>query len=692
MLPDALSAFFSRAATRLGLVAGIRGVVLVLGAGIPLIALRLMGTLPASQVIAALGIALVVVVAMMVWWSPRRPVQIAAEVESRTSAARNILITAAEIHANHVPLRDDVREVVLRDAAGAASTLNLTQLFPVKRALVWIAALVVVWVIGLSIDGSTIARARDRVAGRTPPPDISKVIITVTPPAYTGRPSQILSDPERIDALAGSALRIAVEGTATEIELVAVGERRRLVSGANTTFTGDLIVNEDGFIALQPFGAGDAAGLRRVIAVGVTQDHAPVARITAPGKDLFLAKPDRTVPIRIEATDDIGVASLRLSYTKVSGSGENFTFSTGEFPLQIARVPVTGAPETWTATSALPLASLGLEPGDLVVYRALVADRRPGAPNVESDAFVVQILLPGEALAEGFSIDEERDRYAISQQMIIIKTERLIANKTKIPAADFADQALTLAAEQRKVRAEFVFMMGGEFEDAASATGDLNEEEEAANESELLAGRMQNNGRRDIITATRYMSRAAQSLTNVQVGAALPDEKLALAALQRAFVKSRYILRVMTLRERVDESRRLSGKLDTAADWRRPVATATDDPRSRALLNSLSETSQLVALPRYTPAEANRLAATAESLLRLDPALSPVAQLFSRAATAIGVGQSLADVRGLVDAAAVALSRAARTGAPAAPPNADPSSSRLNGALADQVRRAGGRR
>jgi len=276
---------------------------------------------------------------------------------------------------------------VLRDAAGAASTLNLAQLFPVKRALIWIAALAVVWAVGLSIDGSTVARARDRVTGRTSPPEISRVTITVTPPAYTSRPSHILSDPERVDALAGSSLRIVVEGTATDVELAAVGERRRLAPGANATFTSDLIVNEDGFIALQPFGAADAAGLRRVIAVGVTQDHAPVARITAPGKDLFLAKPDRTVPIRIEATDDIGVASLRLSYTKVSGSGENFTFVTGEFPLQIARVPVAGAPETWTATSALPLASLGLEPGDLVVYRAPVPDRRPGAPAGEPDAF-----------------------------------------------------------------------------------------------------------------------------------------------------------------------------------------------------------------------------------------------------------------------------------------------------------------
>ena len=691
MLPDTLAAFFSRAATRLGVVAGVRGAALALGAGMPLIALRWSGALPAAQLAIALVLALVIVVAMMIWWSPRRPVEIAAQIESRTPVARNLLITAAEIQAHGTPLRDDVRDVVMRDAAGAASRVNLSDAFPIRRGVTWIAALVIVWAIGLSIDHTTIARARDRVAGRAPAPEISTITITVTPPEYTGRPSQVLANPERVDVIAGSALHIVAEGSATEVELAAVGQRHRLAAH-DAKFSGDLVATEDGFIALQPFGVNDAAGLRRVIPLSVIQDHAPTARITAPGKDLFLAKPDRTLPVRIEAADDLGVASLRLAYTKVTGSGENFTFTTGEFPLEIGRQPVAGAPDLWIGTSTMPLPKLGLEPGDLLVYRALVADRRPGAAAVESDAFVIQILAPGEALSEGFSIDEEKDRYAISQQMIIIKTERLIANKGKIAAEDFADQAAGLAAEQRKVRAEFVFMMGGEFEDAGAINGDLNEEAEAANESELAAGRMQNNGRSDIINATRYMSRAAQNLTNVQPGVALPDEKSALAALQRAFVKSRYILRVLTARERIDDQRRLSGKLDAATDWRRPVATASDDPRSRALLNSLAEVAQLVALPRYASSEANRLSATAQALLRLDPALSPVAQAFSRASAAIGAGKAPRDISALVDAAAVALASAARTGAPAAPAVADPSQSRLHGALADQLRKSGGRR
>ncbi|TAK15084.1 MAG: hypothetical protein EPO35_08395 [Acidobacteria bacterium] len=691
MQPDPLQRFFARAGARLRVVAGFRGVALALAAGVPLLSLRWLGTLSWPELASAMGVAAVVVAAIMIWVSPRRADRIAAEVESRTPAPKNVLITAAEIQTTATPLRDDVRAVVFRDAADAAARVDLPAIFPLRRTLAWMLSLAAVWAIGLSIDGRTVARARARLTGSAITPEISRLAVTVTPPPYTGRPAHVLVDPERIDVLAGSTLHLVVEGSAAEIELTAAGAHRRLVA-AGGTFSGDVTAADDGFVALQPFGAGDVAGIRRVVPVAVTLDHAPVARIVEPGKDLFLAKPDRTLPVKIEATDDIGLTSLRLTFTKVTGSGENFTFTTGEFPVQITRRPVAGAPDAWSAVSTLPLPTLRLEPGDLLVYRALVADGRPGATPVESDAFVIQILMPGEALAEGFTIDEDHDRYAISQQMIIIKTERLIANQAKLSAEDFQDQAHTLAAEQRKVRAEFVFMMGGEFEDATTATGDINEEEEAANEAELLAGRMQNNGRRDIITATRYMSRAAQRLTDLQPGAALPDEKSALVSLQRAFVRSRYILRVLTARERIDDARRLSGKLEAASDWRRPSPSATDDPKLRALLAALAGVSRLTGVRRYTAAEADQLAATAESLLRLDPGLSPVAEAFSRAAAAIADGRSAGDVSALVNTAAVALSAAARAGAPGAPATADPSASRLHGALADLMRRAGGRR
>jgi hypothetical protein len=108
------------------------------------------------------------------------------------------------------------------------------------------------------------------------------------------------------------------------------------------------------------------------------------------------------------------------------------------------------------------------------------------------------------------------DRYALSQQMVILKTEKLIAKRATMPAAALAEEAAQLAGEQRRVRAEFVFMMGGEFAQEVTgedASGDLDETHEAESEGELADGRMANKGRASLLAAVRAMSRAAVALT-----------------------------------------------------------------------------------------------------------------------------------------------------------------------------------
>ena len=77
--------------------------------------------------------------------------------------------------------------------------------------------------------------------------------------------------------------------------------------------------------------------------------------------------------------------------------------------------------------------------------------------------------------------------------MLIVKTERLHRRRASMPAADSTEAALNLAVEQRMIRAEFVFMLGGEVED---------EEVEAEQSTELQAGRLQNRGQRDLRAAT----------------------------------------------------------------------------------------------------------------------------------------------------------------------------------------------
>src|SRR6185436_11886263 len=105
--------------------------------------------------------------------------------------------------------------------------------------------------------------------------------------------------------------------------------------------------------------------------------------------------------------------------------------------------------------------------------------------------------------------------------------------------------AQSIAAEQRAVRAEFVFMMGGELAEevlAAAGLSNLDESAEAAAEEDIAAGRLANRGRLDLVRAIRSMSRANTALNATNLAQALKDERAALVYLQGAFSHARYIL------------------------------------------------------------------------------------------------------------------------------------------------------
>ena len=314
--------------------------------------------------------------------------------------------------------------------------------------------------------------------------------------------------------------------------------------------------------------------------------------LTSPGRDLFFSTVPASVPVAITAEDDLALGSVELRYTAVSGSGERFTFVERTVPVTLTRATA----RTWSASGTWSLAQLELAPGDLVVYRAIATDRRPGAPPVESESYVIEVVTPGAIAAEGFAADDQRDRYAASQQMVILKTERLLARRASLPPDSLSQESRMLSAEQRQVRAEFVFMMGGEVEDlAAEAAGtlELNEVAEAEAEGDLLAGRLQNQGRVDMMRAIRAMSRASAALTDANLDQALRDERVALDNLMRAFARSRFILRALTQRERIDLDRRLSGSLNRTSGLSGPVAEGAPPGEVAGLRRLLAELAAL---------------------------------------------------------------------------------------------------
>jgi len=630
-------------------------------------------------------------------WKTTTRASIVRALEHGQPGFGNLLVTADELAHETLTAKPPVRARVFADAAARVQQADLRAAFSIAplirilllAAVAWTSVEVAhLWRNRTTRDGgrgaSQTARSDDPFVG----PSL-QVSVAIEPPAYTGLPEVKAVNPEQVQAIEGSTLVLAIDATGARVSVERDGRTRTLTRGADGSFTDRLPVTKTGYILITA-DAGEAppkplanAGARRMLPIVVTPDALPAVRLTAPARDLVYAGGNPRIGFDARATDDFGLRSLALRYTKVSGSGENFEFQEGEIPLTVTRANT----REWAGSASRSLAELNLREGDMLVYRAVAADARPGDGSASSDAFFIEISKLGVAAGDAFTLPQEESKYALSQQMLIVKTERLHQRRAALPAADFTEQALNLAVEQRMIRAEFVFMLGGEVDD---------EEVEAEQSVELQAGRLQNRGQRDLRAATLAMSQAEKLLTGASTAEALVAERAAVTALQRAFSRDRYILRALATRSQLDSARRLTGSLGEASSWRR-VAPDTPANRRAALLQDLLKgiaeltTVPLKPDPTDTVPVASGFSRTlalvlAEEAIRLDSASAAMRKTATELQRAAAAADPATRSTALATAAAAAAAEARRwqAAAPLAVPMVAPA---LSGAFADAMSR-----
>ncbi len=581
-------------------------------------------------------------------------------IEQAAPQAQNLVRTAVELAERGVSTAIAAR--VLRDAETRVRGVAASRVVPLRR----VATLAVLPLLGVGLMAAwrPIVRTLDTLRPEDPRrvPALTELRLLVRPPPYTGQASASITLPEQLDVLSGTALHLEGRLRSGAVVITHGATSDTIPAAALGTGPG-LVVTSDALITLTPLSDDGRAGTRHLLALRVHDDAPPRVRILAPARDLRVSDGGRRLDVTVEASDDIALQSLHLRFTRVRGAGEQFAFLEGDAALEITR----DGTDRWRARTTLRLDTLQLEPGDVVVYRALARDTRPGSAFSESESFLVEVTAPGAEAVEGFAADEDQDRYGLSQAMVILKTERLLAAERTMSAEEARRATLTLAAEQRSVRAEFVFMMGGELADDANDHAGhlhLNEEAEAEAEDDILAGRLANQGRLEMTRAVRAMSAAAQLLTAGALRDALVEERRALAALERALARSRFILRALSTRERVDPARRLTGDVRGVVSSPRVTVAPVPATSALALRDAVALLVRLTDVATITVAEAQDVARVAQRLLVAFPGDSAV----------LGVAESmLRDLHPEVEAARrgasaarsrIVLGRALRTTLP----------------------------
>jgi hypothetical protein len=666
-LPDArLIAAIERVRTRLRL----RGALLGLAAGgaaataVVVVGMVVGVPLDTSRMVAAaVGVAIAAWIVRANWGVT--PSTAAARIEADTPLD-NLVVTAIELRDRPRPVAAAIGEAIEAQASARLVGVNLDRVVPLQQPLVVmlsvLAGATAVFLLGPDAVRASKEAMATAVEARTR--GIDRVTVSVTPPAYTGRQVEETSDPVQISVIAGSRISLRVTSAADAVTAELAGQAPLALARATGGFLTEWTAEGSTAVAIRPSGGEDRDV--KFLSVIVVPDSPPVARIPVPGKDLAIAGTKGRIAISVEAQDDLGLASLSVKFTKASGGGESLTFTEGEVPLVISRLDG----RRWSARAEWVLDSLNLTDGDVLVYRAIARDRNPKGSPVQSEQYLIEVGRLSGAVGSGFAVPAEEKKYAISQQMVIYKTEQLIAARAK-HQTDWIEQNQLLGIEQRMVRAEVVFLGGGEVQD---------EVEEAAHSHEVAEGRLENTGRAEMLRAINFMSRAETELNAGRAPEALVLEREALKSLERAFDRRRYFLRTLPDRSRIDTTRRLTGNLTEARSWLRDGSRVEPDP---ALVRDRSLMRDLAAAANGTAGADAALAAQVATLDPGDTALQQAAVALARATDA----SSRRDALWTAMQAVSAHANKHLGGASDVRLTVDP----LAGRLADEMTRPGGR-
>lgn len=456
-----------------------------------------------------------------------------------------------------------------------------------------------------AIDGVAPGAPRSAAATPAAAPTPSQVTsLEILPPAYTGLPAR---RSETLDARVeeGAELRWRLQ-----IRPMPAAVRLRFVDGAAL----ELQAQEGTWRGARKI---ERATLYRVEADGVElpvaarphrleliADRAPQLTVSAPERTLtVLGAQQRHWPLAFTAQDDYGLDAAQLELTLAQGSGEQVTVSERRLVLR-----GVGDARSQRFTHAIDLAALGFAPGDDLIARLQVRDRRSPQPNVSrSSSFILR--WPAEAGDEGSGVEglvqTTMPAYFRSQRQIIIDTEALLAQRAQLSRDELVSRSDAIGADQRLLRLRYGQFLGEEASEVETPQADGHDDAgehgpgappvvgadaliaEAGHLHDIAeaATLLDPETRRLLRAALREMWRAEGELRTGAPASALPFEYRALDLIKQVQQSNRiYLARVGLELPALDPQRRLTGEKPAPAARKDPLGALADraDP-ARAL-------------------------------------------------------------------------------------------------------------
>ncbi|WBO84324.1 hypothetical protein [Hymenobacter yonginensis] len=303
--------------------------------------------------------------------------------------------------------------------------------------------------------------------GQSAPPRLLGTRIRVQPPAYTRR-AVYAPTGLSFSCPVGSRVRWTVQvsaagSTPPVLEMGKFRQPFRAVTGQPTQFVVELPATTSGLYHLRFAGQNSEE-----YALDVQPDRAPTLQLQTPKPYTLIEFGQRPqVAVRVALRDDYGLSEAQLVATVAQGQGEAVKFKEVVTNLSAA---LRGQPRQATLASVLNLPALGLTYGDEVYF--YVQTRDNARQLTRSDTYLVQWedTTVQDGLTDISLSVNVVPAYFRSQRQIIIDTEKLLAEKPRLTATDFAERGNNLGFDQKVLRLRYGKFLGEEFEGSIGET------------------------------------------------------------------------------------------------------------------------------------------------------------------------------------------------------------------------------
>ncbi len=305
----------------------------------------------------------------------------------------------------------------------------------------------------------------DTLINKIKAPKIINQSLIIRYPKYTNIPVQKNSTMD-VKALEGSQLSWTLEFD-TKVDSVFMQSmgNNHAMKIENGMYRGHSLLINSGFYNFKYLDSQGNSYTSDLYGIEVTKDISPEIKIQGLSQfTTFDFYEDKKVQFTSIITDDYGIAEAHIIATVSKGSGESVKFREEKLSFD-NEVPI--GRKLMTLSKKIDLDKMNMEPGDELYFYIETSDFKQPTPNKSrSETFfaVIKDTTSYEFSVEGtLGVDRMPD-YFRSQRQLIIDTEKLISNKTKLSKTKFKFDSNELGFDQKALRLKYGEFMGQETE------------------------------------------------------------------------------------------------------------------------------------------------------------------------------------------------------------------------------------